>query len=152
MITVPNFSGKKSVGVRYIVLASAFGMLMAGAATAQDLTYKPISPTFGGNPFNSAHLLGVAGAQNDYKDPSVSNSNSQGDLFSRQLQSRLLSAFSSQITNAIFGENPQESGTFTLGDQTVSFNRDLENVNISIINNATGEITNIVVPLFLEVY
>ncbi|WP_219993622.1 curli assembly protein CsgF [Asticcacaulis tiandongensis] len=138
--------------MRKVILAGAFGMLMAGSATAQDLTYKPISPTFGGNPFNSAHLLGVAGAQNDYKDPSVSNSNSQGDLFSRQLQSRLLSAFSSQITNAIFGENPQESGTFTLGDQTVSFNRDLENVNISIINNATGEITNIVVPLFLEVY
>ncbi len=152
MITVPYFLGKKSAGVRKVILAGAFGMLMAGSATAQDLTYKPISPTFGGNPFNSAHLLGVAGAQNDYKDPSVSNSNSQGDLFSRQLQSRLLSAFSSQITNAIFGENPQESGTFTLGDQTVSFNRDLENVNISIINNATGEITNIVVPLFLEVY
>ncbi|CAL1692621.1 hypothetical protein MMB232_02796 [Brevundimonas subvibrioides] len=123
----------------------------AGTASAQDLTYQPINPTFGGNPFNSAHLLGVANAQNDYKDPAARATSSQGDLFARQLQSRLLSALSSQLISAIFGENPQESGTFTLGGQTVSFFRDLESVTINITNDETGEITTIVVPLFLDV-
>src|SRR3546814_2637402 len=31
-----------------------------GPATAQDIVYTPSNPSFGGNPFNSAHLLGVA--------------------------------------------------------------------------------------------
>ena len=44
-------------------------VLGAVPASAQDITYQPVDPTFGGNPFNSAHLLGVANAQNDYKDP-----------------------------------------------------------------------------------
>jgi len=56
-----------------------FGVVVAGGspAAAQDLVYTPISPTFGGNSFNSAHLLGIANAQNDYKDPSAASSSSQ---------------------------------------------------------------------------
>jgi curli production assembly/transport component CsgF len=140
-----------SASVWSAALVAAATMVSAGGASAQDLTYQPISPSFGGNPFNSAHLLGVANAQNDYKDPAAKTASSQGDLFARQLQSRLLSALSSQLIDAIFGENPQESGTFTLGGQTVTFFRDLESVTINITNDETGEITTIVVPLFLNV-
>ena len=80
--------------------------------------------SFGGNPFNSAHLLGIANAQNDYKDPKATANSSQADIFARQLQSRLLSALSSQIVDAIFGANPQDSGTITFGGQAISFVRD----------------------------
>ncbi len=132
-------------------LIAAVIWMAAGGASAQDITYQPINPTFGGNPFNSAHLLGVANAQNNYRDPKSTTGSSQGDLFARQLQSRLLSALSSQLIDAIFGENPQERGTFTLGGQTVTFIRDLESVTITITNDETGEITTIVVPLFLDV-
>ncbi|HTM79771.1 curli assembly protein CsgF [Asticcacaulis sp.] len=126
-------------------------LMLAAPAFAQKLTYTPTTPTFGGNPFNSSHLLGVANGQNDYKDPESKATTSQSDLFASQLESRLLSAFSAQLTDAIFGENAQQSGTFTLGDQTVTFDRDLENVNIQITNSATGELTNITVPLYLQV-
>ncbi|WP_238995824.1 curli assembly protein CsgF, partial [Sphingomonas solaris] len=34
-----------------------------------EIVYQPVNPSFGGNPFNSSHLLGIANAQNDYKDP-----------------------------------------------------------------------------------
>lgn len=125
---------------------------VASAATAQDLTYTPVNPTFGGNPFNSAHLLGVANAQNPYKDPSASNSSSQADAFARQLQSRLLSALSSQLVDAIFGENPQESGTISFGGQTITFHRDLENVTLNITDDATGQVTTIVIPAFLAIH
>ena len=131
--------------------------LLAGAAlcasplAAQDVVYEPISPTFGGNPFNSQHVLGVANANNDFRDPRASSSNSQADIFARQLQSRLLSALSSQIVDAIFGENPQESGTISFGGQTIEFSRSLEEVTILIRDDATGEETRIVVPLFIEV-
>lgn len=118
---------------------------------AQDIVYAPINPTFGGNPFNSAHLLGVANAQNDFKDPKAASSGSQADIFARQLQSRLLSALSSQIVDAIFGENPQESGTIRFGDQSIEFIRSLDSVTLTITNSASGEVTVIVVPTFLEV-
>jgi curli production assembly/transport component CsgF len=126
-------------------------VLCSGGASAQDLVYTPINPTFGGNSFNSAHLLGIANAQNDYRDPNSTTGSSQGDIFARQLQSRLLSAVSSQLVDAIFGENPQESGTISLGGQTIDFNRDLENVTITITDDATGEITTIIVPLFVNI-
>lgn len=124
---------------------------MAVPAAAQDIVYQPIDPSFGGNPFNSGHLLGIANAQNDYKDPSARQSNSQADIFARQLQSRLLSALSSQIVDAIFGENPQESGTISFGGQTIEFVRSLTEVTLTITDDATGEVTTIVVPTFLEV-
>jgi len=131
--------------------AAAILMVSSGPAFAQDLTYEPVSPTFGGNPFNSAHILGVAGAQNDYKDPkAVAASNSQADIFARQLQSRLLSALSSQIVSAIFGDNPQERGTIRFGGQTISFVRGLEEVTLTITNDETGEVTTIVVPTFVK--
>ena len=83
-------------------------LLVSAPVAAQDLVHEPISPTFGGNPFNSQHVLGVANANNDFRDPRAASSNSQADIFARQLQSRLLSALSSQIVDAIFGDNPQD--------------------------------------------
>jgi curli production assembly/transport component CsgF len=124
---------------------------MESASFAQDIVYQPVNPTFGGNPFNSNHLLGVANAQNDYRDPRSSSNSSQADIFARQLQSRLLSALSSQIIDAIFGENPQESGTISFGGQTITFFRSLDSVTITIKNDETGEETVIVVPLFVDV-
>lgn len=120
-------------------------------SVAQDMVYQPINPTFGGNPFNSAHLLGIAGAQNKTKDPAATANDSQADVFARQLQSRLLSSLSSQIVDAIFGENPQESGTITFGGQTIRFERGLESVTLTITDDPTGEATTIVVPTFLKV-
>jgi curli production assembly/transport component CsgF len=138
------------------VLASVSGGLMllaaAGPAAAQDLVYSPVNPTFGGNPFNSAHLLGVAGAQNTYKDPNaVKPGQTQAGLFASQLQSRLLSALANQVTEAIFGDNPQERGTITFGGQTITFERGLESVQLTISDAATGEVTEIVVPTFVSV-
>jgi curli production assembly/transport component CsgF len=139
--------------MRFIVGAAIMSVgMLAAPVMAQDLTYQPINPSFGGNPFNSSHLLGIANAQNDYKDPrATSSGGSQADIFARQLQSRLLSALSSQIVDAIFGENPQESGTISFGGQTIQFVRGLENVTLTISNDDSGETTTIVVPTFLEV-
>lgn len=119
------------------------------SALAGDLVYQPINPTFGGNPFNSQHLLGIANAQNKTKDPDAPKSGSEADIFARQLQSRLLSALSSQIVDAIFGENPQESGTIQFGDQTIDFVRGIDSVTLTITSN--GQVTTIVIPTFISV-
>jgi curli production assembly/transport component CsgF len=135
----------------YAVFAAGFSIAYCQAASAEDLVYQPINPSFGGNPFNSAHLLGIANAQNKFKDPSAATSGSQADIFARQLQSRLLSALSSQITDAVFGENAQEHGVVTFGGQTIEWQRGLESVVLTITNNDTGEVTTIEVPTIIDV-
>ncbi len=138
--TLPRIAGA--------LAAMLFGMLVAAPAMAQELVYKPINPSFGGDSFNSSHLLGIANAQNNYKDPRAADAgSSQSDLFLRQLQSRLLSSLASQVSDAIFGENPQDSGRIVFGDQIIEFTRGLESVRITIIDNLTGGVTEIEIPL-----
>ena len=142
------------LSVHRVVMAVALPFMWFGfsvPAAAQDIVYAPVNPSFGGNPFNSAHLLGIANAQNDFRDPKATTSGSQADIFSRQLQSRLLSALSSQIVDAIFGENPQQSGTIKFGGQTISFVRGLTEVTLTITDDGTGEVTIIVIPTFIAV-
>ena len=138
---MPTRSGTFRASI--ILVGSVLGAAVAMPAQAQDIVYQPVDPSFGGNPFNSGHLLGIANAQNDYKD--------QADIFARQLQSRLLSALSSQIVDAIFGDNPQERGTISFGGQTIDFVRSLTEVTLTITDDDTGEVTTIVIPTFIEV-
>ena len=138
--------------IRFAAVALAsICCVTASPVLAQDLVHEPISPTFGGNPFNSNHILGIANAQNDTEDPDAVDRNDQSSIFARQLESRLLSALSSQIVDAIFGENPQEQGTITFGGQTIEFFRSLDEVTLIIRDDNTGEETRIVIQLFLEV-
>ena len=118
---------------------------------ASELTYTPTNPSFGGNPFNSAHLFALANAQNQYKDDGSNRSRSastqtQAELFVRQLELRLLSSLAGQVTDAIFGENSQDQGEIVFGDQTISFVRGLEAISITIADASTGDVTEISVP------
>lgn len=129
------------VGVAFAVA------VIGGAAEAQELSFKFINPSFGGNPFYSDHLLGVATAQRPER-PSEDEGLTEGEQFARQIQSRILSALSSSIVEAITGSDPGSSGEFTVGDQTIFFERTLTEIRLTITDNITGEITTIVVPVF----
>ena len=112
--------------IRELACTAAALILAAPAAMAQDLVYTPVNPSFGGNPLNSSHLLAIANAQRqatarDADDGSgtpqtpTTPGSDNADLFVRQLEGRLLSALAAQVTDAIFGETPQESGLVTFG-------------------------------------
>ncbi|MFN4128557.1 MAG: curli assembly protein CsgF [Paracoccaceae bacterium] len=142
----------------FTALATATLLFSAGHGTAQDLVYRPINPSFGGNPMNSAHLLGTAAAQRtatarDAPRPIVGGGTSgtsagqtDADLFVRQLQGRLLSALSAQVTDAIFGTDRQEQGLVTFGTTTVSFERTPSEIRLLISDNLAGTVTEIIVP------
>lgn len=143
------------IGTKNYSFATLFVLtlsLVVGRGTqSAELTYSPINPSFGGNPFNSSHLMGLAELQNQYvEDRSLSAGSaglSQSDLFVRSLTSRMLSALAGQVTDTIFGETPQESGTIVFGDVTVDFERGLEFVSLTITDAATGSVTEISVPI-----
>lgn|SRR5690554_3539412 len=142
---------------RPIALAVAVP-LGAPAAMAQDLVYTPINPSFGGSPLNSSHLLATANAQRSAtaRDANSGSSlggsspttpgNSNADLFVRQLEGRLLSALAGQVTDAIFGLNPQENGLVTFGTTTVAFERTLDSIRLLITDALDGTVTEIIVP------
>ena len=143
-----------------LLLAAAVGLL-GSAVMAGQLIFTPVNPSFGGNPLNSSHLLGLASAQRSATASDANASSSSGStsgtgsttgttsaqLFVSQLQGRLLSALASQVTDAIFGTNPQDHGTVTFGDTTVTFDRTLDSIRLQI-DDATGS-TVIEVPLLV---
>lgn len=131
------------------MFAAAAAVCAAGAADAQELTHKFINPSFGGNPFYSDHLLGVATAQRPERDRTEEEQRelSETEQFARQIQSRLLSALSSSLVEAITGSSPGTTGEFVVGDQRIAFERTLNEIRLTITNNSTGERTEIVVPV-----
>ncbi len=136
--------------MKHLRLAVLGIAVLATPVSAQELKFEFRNPSFGGNPFNSDHLLATATAQ---RPPQKSNgANGTGELteaqlFARQIQSRLLSALSSSVVEAITGSDPGTSGEFTVGDQKISFERTLREIRLSIFDNSTGETTDIVVPV-----
>lgn len=131
------------------------GLVGMHHAAASEIIYHPVNPNFGGNPLNGSFLLSEAQAQNIFAGRSSSTASASGastaannqiNTFVRDLQSRLLSALSQQVTDAIFGANPKNSGTIVFGTQTISFVRGLENIVITISDSATGQTTQVQVP------
>lgn len=131
---------------KHTLLAVAFAALVLPAHTAfaDELVYTPVNPSFGGNPFNSSHLLGVANAQNDYE--ALKTRESQADQFVRMLQSRLLSSLASRVSDAILGENAQPTGEIVYGSQTVRWETLIDSIRLTIVDASTGGQTEIVIP------
>ena len=73
---------------------------------------------------------------------------SQAEQFASQLQSTILAGVAQQVSNAIFGDNPQQSGTISFGGTTVNFSRGLGTITI-VITDPKGVATQIVVPTFV---
>jgi curli production assembly/transport component CsgF len=132
------------------ILAGWVLLAMAAPAppgAASELVYHPIDPAFGGNPFNGPFLLGTAEANNEYVAKRKPRPQlSAQERFARTMQSRLLSAVASRVSDAIFGEDAQDEGSFRFGDQVINFTRGAENLTIDLINEATGERTRISLP------
>ena len=138
------------VAVATLVAGAVAGALgVAGTASAQQLRFQFTDPSFGGNPFYSTQLQGVANAQNGYTNPKATSSSTPAQIFANQLQSRLLSAAADTIVNQIFGANPQNSGTVSFGGQTITYSRSLTDVTLNITDTTTGQTTTIIVPTVL---
>lgn len=153
MFRVKRLSSSFRTNPHGLRLAIAGALLAAGGpATAQDMTFSFTSPSFGGNSFNSSHLLALADIQNQHTDTGTvgTTGNSQSDLFVRQLQSRLLSSLSSGLSEVITGAQPGDTDTITIGDQQIYYERTLESITVEITNLIDGSTTEIVLPVVQE--
>jgi len=114
---------------------------------AQQLTYKPVNPNFGGDTFNYQFLLSSAQAQNSFTDPKSNSGNEETELerLNGDLNRQLLSQISRQLFNSEFGDDLTE-GTFNFGSLSLEIFDTGNGLVINILDTTTGEQTQIVIP------
>ena len=124
-------------------------MCFSCALSAQQLTYEPKNPAFGGETFNYQWMLSSANAQNGFKAPSNAR-DQQSDLerFGESLNSQILS----QISRRLLQQQVEglgdftEPGTFTFGTLAIEVFESDEGLVINILDTSNGEQTQVIVP------
>ena len=136
-----------------LTLLTMVFFFVAGKTYAQDFTYQPKNPAFGGNPYNYSWLMSSAQAQNDIEDSKATdpyngyNTDPLKD-FSESLNRQILSQLSRQIVSRQFGEDALSAGTYVLGDYQIEVGDQSEGLSITIVDNRTGSQTTVSVPYF----
>ncbi len=133
-----------------ILLIFGFG----AALMAQDFVYRPTNPAFGGEVFNHQWMLSNANAQNTIQDP---NQQDFDDRFNRdplqdfqdQLNRQILNQISSSIIGNQFNNvNGIDDGTYVFGNYQIDVGTTGEGISVVIVDNSTGNSTEVVVPVF----
>jgi curli production assembly/transport component CsgF len=127
-------------------LCAAF--LAADASHAQQLTYQPLNPAFGGFSANYSWLLSSAQAQNDYTEDRTNafNRDPLAD-FQSSLQRQILNQLSRELITNRFGDlDLTQPGTFNFGDLQVEIIPGIDGISVQIFNTLTGESTTVTIP------
>lgn len=117
---------------------------------AQQFSYEPVNPAFGGrNYFNYNWLLSSANSQNSFKEPE-NDTGEKTDLerFGENLNSQVLSQISRSLLQQQLESvgNFDEEGTFTFGTLNVEVFESPEGLVINILDTSNGEQTQVIVP------
>ena len=124
-------------------------LLGSSLLAAQQFTYEPLNPAFGGNNFNYNWLLNSATAQNGLRaaiNPREEQSNLDrfGNNINNQILSQISRSLLSQQVDAIGGFT--EPGTYTYGNLNIEVFESDEGLVINILDTGTGEQTQVIVP------
>ena len=124
-------------------------LMNGGTATASELTYTPVNPSFGGNPLNGSFLLNQATLQNRFKEEKpVKALKSPLERFTEQLESSAFSRIADKIVKTAFGEDTLKPGEYTFGNYKVSVTTDAGGIKTVITEIGTGNTTTIQVPYY----
>lgn len=67
--------------------------------------------------------------------------------FIRNFESRVYAQLSRQLVDQLFGENPATEGSFQLFENLITWTSDGISITMTIFNEATGETTEITIPI-----
>jgi len=111
-----NILNNCAVGISMLTMLA----ITSPTAVGSELLHQFINPSFGGNPGNSAHLLGLASVQNQFQDDGQDDS-SPLDEFNERLQSSLLGRITSAVTRDIVDiDGNITPGVFETLDYTIN--------------------------------
>lgn len=124
-------------------------VLITNFCYAQQFSYQPKNPAFGGDSFNYNWMITSANAQNGFRAPVAANEEeSELDQFGERLRNQILT----QISRTLLQEqidslgNLTEPGSFTIGDLAVDVFESSEGLVINIFDTTNGEQTQVVIP------
>jgi curli production assembly/transport component CsgF len=125
--------------------------IFSGYAFCSELVYKPINPSFGGNPLNGSFLLGKAQGQNKHKAPQ--SRKSFEEKVSDALERATLSDIVSKYKDTVLGESAVihngEDSTFISGDYQINIlSSNSDTITIEVTDLLTDKVTIIEIPKF----
>lgn len=130
------------------IKAAALTLLFASPlASAGELIYRPINPSFGGDPFNGSYLLGKAQAQDTNEDPDASRYEPM--TTSERLVQTLQSSLVNQLIRDV-NSGEVEQGVFDTSEFGVVINENGGQLSIDVTDKITGDTTNISVGGLLD--
>ncbi|MEH6764404.1 curli production assembly/transport component CsgF [Aequorivita antarctica] len=124
-------------------------LFFATAGFAQQFSYKPLNPAFGGDTFNYNWLLSSATSQNKLTAPTnARDQESELKKFGSNLNRQLLSQISRILLQQQIGGlgNFDQEGSFTYGTLNVEIYQSDEGLVINILDTSNGEETQVIVP------
>ncbi len=136
----------------YFLFLTSIILIFPDAASAQELVYYPINPSFvGGNPYNASWMFNEAQAQNTFTESSSASSSYSSDPladFQQSLNRQILSQLSRQLVQSAFGGSALTEGHYELGDYIIDVSPSNEGIIVNILDSTNGSETNIVVPYY----
>ena len=132
--------------------------LLALPILADEIKFQFKSPSFSGIG-TSAHYLTIENQEFSrseairldleakLEEKLREKNNSLLERWKNNLQSRILSNISRQITESLFSDDPQMTGSFVLFDNVISWDSDGTFITLSIYNTLDGTTTEITIPV-----
>ena len=132
-------------------------MFFINPVSAGELTYDFKSPSFTGIGYSS-HLLTIENLTHTRKAEIKSKQeaaareierekeNSNVNKFLANLESRIYAELSKQISDKLFGENPQTSGTVNLLGNTIAYEMTDDKVTLNVTQE-DGTYTKVEIPV-----
>ena len=131
---------------------------MAVPAYGDEIKFQFKSPSFSGVG-TSSHYLTIDSQEMTRKEAIEAEikalreeaereaENSTLARFIRNFESRVYAQLSRQLVDQLFGENPASEGSFMLFDNLITWTSDGVSITMTIFNEATGETTEITIPI-----
>jgi curli production assembly/transport component CsgF len=111
--------------------------------TAAGQEYQFSNPSFSGDGW-SQHVIMLEQMQQSNKKREQENSNL--NRFLNNFESRVYAQLSKMLVDKLFGEDPQNSGSFELAGNTIDFLNDGVNVELTI-TDPDGNVTTVKIPV-----
>lgn len=125
-----------------ILTFSGFGLIKA-----QQLTYKPINPAFGGNSYNYTWLQNSATAQNQHIKSNKGNKGKSAlNSFSESINRQVINNITRNLFGSSFEDGNFTPGVYNFGSLYIEISESSEGLLFSILDTETGEQTEIIIP------
>lgn len=142
---------RKLIVLFVIASCCMYVLVSPSSVMASQLVWRPINPSFGGNPYNASWLMSSAQAQNKLEDKAAVSPYLERDPledFTNNLSRQILSRLSSQLIRNVFGEQDIEPGHYEIGGFIIDITENISSMGIEVLDPTTGDQTIIEIPYY----